>query len=1378
MARVICQALSRRERLILIWSEGDAFFEPYFLDGSALEELRQRAAEAREHGANPPATDLALARAGHQIYTLLFQPDAGQEIRDWLASLEQRSELESLEILTDAPDLIPWQHLYDRSPQEQMEEQARQGFWGVRLPLKVARRVNPALMTETEGLPLPESPYRPLTPYDMEDRPLFVGREEDVARFAELLDRAATGLLLLHGASGAGKASLLRAGVIPFLEDDSVGYCFLRDRSEPEEQLPEADYPVLAIRTTQNLPGQLAQALCAFCARPYSYATPRGRTVEVDLPAILREHLGSPAAAPDQGDENASETAEEAAAGAAEVSLPAQVEKTLRHDPAVLASLLDALSRRLPRELVLLIEQGEELITLSENPRSTRRAASLLRPLAEASGHYKVIVSLRTDFFGQVNALLQGSEQPIPAFCLALLDAEALARAIVLPTAREPIPHTKEVPYEKYHFAYEEELPAQIAEEVLDIARENDSALPLAQAVCAQLESVALSRQEHLVTAGDLQLIRGIDGALERHVLQLINSISVAHADRRAFRALLPVLSSRLPDGTLYRELIPQNDLTAYWKGRTSLDDMVEAASSEEVRLLEVTWTSVRGTPQQHVSLSHDALLPIAARWEEYDQRKANTRRRVVDTLFITVPLILLALVLAYRFFSQASAAERELEVAKKLLKEAEPLKLKEAAFVSARRLSYAAHLGEAQQAWAAGNLVAFDQALRAAQARMEDEKDLRGFEWYYLWQLGHGERATLAGHRGLVNAVALSPDDLVVATGSADGTAKLWDAISGLERATLGPHKAAVTAVTFSGDGATLASADAGGTIRLWNARTGKESYMQGGMPLATLAAGGGSVRALAFSPDSKTLAAAGRDKDKKGVIRLWDIKERKTTVTLTGHEGAINAIAFAPGGKVLASGGEDHAVILWDLAKKEKQKTLTSSGPVNGLAFSTDGKTLAAGGVGQKTGIEIGVVRLWDPETGKERGSLDSIPGGVTGVAIRPGAKELITAGRSGAVQVWDVATARLQRSFKGHVGWIQALAVSTDGKTLVTGSYDRTAKIWDMEGSTNPGVLPRQEAWVCSVAVASGEPIVASGYSDGTIKLWNSITHVATDTLKGHQGAVVALAISPKGNVLASGSWDESKSAGELKLWDLKTAKEKAALTGHAGGVPAVAFSMDGSLLASGGTDGKVIVWDSSKGEKRIELPAHNGAVRSLAFARANILASGGDDTLIHFWEAKSGKHLALENPEKPGAHPLILEGHTGPVLSLAFAPDRPLLASASADTTVKVWQWQSAGPPATLRGHGGPVLATAFSPGGETVASAGRDGVIKLWDAESGGARLTLLGHDGPVRALSFSPLLANTPFTPSLSFLVSGGQDGSLRLWRAGGECDHVAPEHE
>ena len=156
-------------------------------------------------------------------------------------------------------------------------------------PLAGVRLQAPALkmMARAASPPpeLPAQPYRSLGYYDRADRALFTGRDGDIVRFAATLDRSDTRILILHGESGLGKSSFLRAGVIPYLEEECVGYRFLR----------RDDDAIGIIHLAKDPVGQIAQALLDATGRPLEYETPAGEPIRIDLRQAIDEVLGAPA---------------------------------------------------------------------------------------------------------------------------------------------------------------------------------------------------------------------------------------------------------------------------------------------------------------------------------------------------------------------------------------------------------------------------------------------------------------------------------------------------------------------------------------------------------------------------------------------------------------------------------------------------------------------------------------------------------------------------------------------------------------------------------------------------------------------------------------------------------------------------------------------------------------------------------------------------------------------------------------------------------------------------------------------------------------------------------------------------------------------------
>ena len=229
---------------------------------------------------------------------------------------------------------------------------------------------------------LPDEPYLPLASYGPEHRALFAGRDDDITRFARVLGRPETRVLVLHGESGVGKSSFLNAGVIPYLDDVAVGFRFHGENGKPGS--------VLFVRATDDPAGQIAEALANFAARPYHYTTPVGDEQAVDLGAVL--------------------------AGALDIEGPVArpaVRAALLDDPARLDRALGALASAVPFTLVLVIDQAEEMFTLA-NPDGSGladrdRVLRMLSRIGEGKGDYKVIVALRTEFYGRlIGSLARG----------------------------------------------------------------------------------------------------------------------------------------------------------------------------------------------------------------------------------------------------------------------------------------------------------------------------------------------------------------------------------------------------------------------------------------------------------------------------------------------------------------------------------------------------------------------------------------------------------------------------------------------------------------------------------------------------------------------------------------------------------------------------------------------------------------------------------------------------------------------------------------------------------------------------------------------------------------------------------------------------------
>jgi WD40 repeat protein/predicted Ser/Thr protein kinase len=733
------------------------------------------------------------------------------------------------------------------------------------------------------------------------------------------------------------------------------------------------------------------------------------------------------------------------------------------------------------------------------------------------------------------------------------------------------------------------------------------------------------------------------------------------------------------------------------------------------------------------------------------------------------------------RLRSTSGQLEKAVETAETAKVEAEHQRARaREAEVKASRYLYVAQMTLAQRAEQEKQPGRVMQLLRSVIPESPDQPDFRDFEWHHLWRKYHGERSQLHGHTGAVMAVAFSPDDKLLASGSADQTIKLWDTVTGKEVLILRGHGQPVTSLAFSPDGKRLVSGSWDRTVKIWDTATGRE--------LHSLEGHTDRVTAVAYSPDGRHVLSGSEDRS----VWVWDTDSGRTTTQYKGHTRPVYGAAFSPDGKSVVSvsssimsgsGAGPGDTVLWSALTGEVVLHLEGTWGGTSVAFSSDGKRLATGEVLPGTGTKprTAVVKLWDLDSPKTPLSLEGHTDVITSLFFSPNGKQLVSASLDRTIRIWDVA-ARKERSVVPEEARVLAVAISPDSRRIAAGGEDRAVMLWGPPGNemlslssgggfNNVVFSPDGRR----VAASSGAP----GPAGAAVTIWDAWT--GAELRRVAAGPYLRVAWSPDGRSLGVGERFVDSFTGD--------SSRTLPISPSVFGFPAVfgaAFSPDGKLFATatrGGSSASARagssaeVWDLGTGACLKKFNSGRGGwPSSVAFSPDGKWLAAGSGSQVWTYTRPSDGSLNTTGGYGGGSLKVWDLGTEKPVFSandlmisvwgLAFSPDGKRLAAATGyygtryPGEVHVWDTTTWSELYILKGHTACVWSVAFSPDGRRLASAaghrgGASGEAKIWDMSTGQEVYTLHGHAGAVYGVAFSP--------DGRRLATSAGPDGGVMI---------------
>lgn len=575
-------------------------------------------------------------------------------------------------------------------------------------------------------------------------------------------------------------------------------------------------------------------------------------------------------------------------------------------------------------------------------------------------------------------------------------------------------------------------------------------------------------------------------------------------------------------------------------------------------------------------------------------------------------------------------------------------------------------------------------------------------------------EKNRFASKQGEVKAVDFSPNGNQIATGGRDGKIQIWR-LSGELIMEFQAHEggvlASINSISFAPDGNHIASASEDGTARLWTVS---------GKKVATLSRHQGEVESIDFSSDGQTIATAGSN----GEVFIWDISGNQAG-QLIGHQGKVLKVSFSPDSQRIATASTDGTIRIWNSSGTQLSQWSGHGGEyVYSVSFSTDGQKLVSAG-GDRT------ARIWNL-LGQQQSKLEGHRLPVTNVSFSRNNQWVATSSDDGTARLWNIAGEELAR-FQGHRGVVWNAKFSPDDNYLFTTGRDGTLRLWQLERNEALNLEGLQDD-ANAVSVSPDGSLIAAAGNEGILSLWSTSGELFNSWVANPGGHIFSISFSPDGQRIATGGVNS-----DVSVWNL-SGERLAKLKGHGAFVNSLRFSSDGQFLTSAGADGQARLL-TSDGDEISTLDRHEDVVSLAIFSpNSSVIATAGWDGWIRLSNT-SGNLIRKWH------------AHSGKISGLDFSKDGKWIVSADKGGVVRLWTVDGQQKLEFFSYQSG-VNDLKVSPDDDFISTGGMDGTVRVWDLA--GRQIAEFTHkEGSVWGLAL---------TSDGKHIVSGGDSGEVRVW--------------
>ncbi|MGE3267659.1 MAG: hypothetical protein AB7P40_02855 [Chloroflexota bacterium] len=593
-------------------------------------------------------------------------------------------------------------------------------------------------------------------------------------------------------------------------------------------------------------------------------------------------------------------------------------------------------------------------------------------------------------------------------------------------------------------------------------------------------------------------------------------------------------------------------------------------------------------------------------------------------------------------------------------------------------------------------------------------------------------------------------------------------------------PSMTQVNAVAYNQAGSQIATASDDGRVRIWDAATGALLHVwptqdDGGLP---------NMTSVAFiSPDSVVTG------DRQGLVRVWNV-QTGVDQPFYHDEGIfpgikdqqdyrmVRSVAVSANGRVLVTGGSDAIARVWSLPLADPPVRLAvlavQDGPVTAVAVNGDGTLVA-------TGSTDHLGRVWDVRSPAQPiAILEGHSASVIAIAFDHKGTHVATGGQQTA-RVWDARTGRQLKVLAGHKDGTLSVAFSWDDAWLATSGKDRIVRIWNIETEEQLFTLNGHAEPVMSVAFApTGVRQVATGSADRTARVWNAELGLQ------HAAAVRSVAFSQDGTRLGTTSSD-----GTARIWDTRSRISQLTLvhrepaspgcepeapppsptaTPPAVNVQSISFSRDGSLVATSATDGWVRLWDGKTSQRLCALWPFIADPGQQSFGPNEVdSVEISPDGSVLAAVTRHGELWRWRINGRSVEDPMVGRNGAEWLTGLSFSPDGMLIATADYSTWQgTIWPASDLKNPRTFPAAFGVLSRIAFGPDGLRVAMARKTGDADVWEVGKDQPTWSWRAHGGETSAIAFDP-------NPARISVATGGADRRATVWTLGMAANGLTP---